>query len=133
MEDTLIDMDKIEKIRKEIERLKGAVTTTIKELRMPEPSERMYGELDAYDEVLWFLDTLEEEPLCIDDGGAPSKQKCRDCTIACEAKVEEEPDKSSDEAATKFANTQNKNFLNPEIVKNIFIAGAEWGAEHLKK
>lgn len=126
-------MDKIEKIRKEIERLKGAVTTTIKELRMPEPSDRMRGELDAYDDVLWFLDTLEEEPLCIDDGGAPSKQKCGDCTIACEAKVKEEPDKSLDETATKFANTQNKNFLNPEIVKNIFIAGAEWQKEQIMK
>ena len=97
-------MDKIEKIRKEIERLKGAVTTTIKELRMPEPSDRMCGELDAYDDVLWFLDTLEEEA-----------------------------DKSLDGAAEKFANTQNKNFLNPEIVKNIFIAGAEWKEEEMMK
>lgn len=33
-----------------------------------------------------------------------------------------------DEAATKYADTQNKNFLKPEIVKNIFKAGAEWMA-----
>lgn len=31
-----------------------------------------------------------------------------------------------DEAAEKYADTQNKNFLNPEIVKNIFKAGAKW-------
>ena len=30
------------------------------------------------------------------------------------------------EAAEKYADTQNKNFLNPEIVKNIFKAGAKW-------
>lgn len=33
-----------------------------------------------------------------------------------------------DEAAAKYADTQNKNFLKPEIVKNIFKAGAEWMA-----
>ena len=59
-------MDKIEKIRKEIERLKGAATTTIKELNMPEPSERMCGELDAYDDILYFLDTLQQEQQDVD-------------------------------------------------------------------
>lgn len=33
-----------------------------------------------------------------------------------------------DEAAEKYADTQNKNFLKPEIVKNIFKAGVEWMA-----
>lgn len=31
-----------------------------------------------------------------------------------------------DGAVEKYADTQNKNFLKPEIVKNIFKAGAEW-------
>jgi hypothetical protein len=47
--------------------------------------------------------------------------------------LEEEPDKSLEEAAEKFANTQNKNFLNPEIVKNIFIAGTKWQEEQDEK
>lgn len=47
--------------------------------------------------------------------------------------LSEEPDKSLYEAATKFADTQNKNFLNPEIVKNIFIAGAKWQKGQLLK
>ena len=33
-----------------------------------------------------------------------------------------------DEASEKYADTQNKNFLNPEIVKNIFKSGAKWMA-----
>ena len=59
-------MNKIEKIRKEIERLKGAVTATIKELKMDEPSERMRGELDAYDDILYFLDSLQQERQDVD-------------------------------------------------------------------
>lgn len=36
--------------------------------------------------------TKKEEPVCLDDGGAPNSQKCGDCTIACDAKVEEDRD-----------------------------------------
>lgn len=100
-------MDKIEKIRQEIERLKDAVTTTIKELRMPEPSERMCGELDAYDDVLWFLDTLEKEP-----------------------------DKSLEEEMDKFFETmpvlEHENIFE-DTFKNIARHFAKWGTEHAKK
>ncbi len=41
------------------------------------------------------------------------------------AQIPKLPD-NVDEAAEKYADTQNKNFLKPEIVKNIFKAGAEW-------
>lgn len=100
-------MDKIEKIRKEIERLKDAVTTTIKELRMPEPNERMCGELDAYDDVLWFLDTLEKEP-----------------------------DKSLEEEMDKFFETmpvlEHENIFE-DIFKNIARHFANWQKEQMLK
>ena len=121
-------MDKIEKIRAEIER------------RLKDYWKICFHDVKAYNEdsnvrelkeLLSFLDTLSEEPVCLYDGGTPNKQKCGDCTIACSVKVEEELDKDLKEAAERFANTQNKNFLNPEIVKNIFIAGSKWKEDQL--
>ena len=90
-------MDKIEKIRQEIERRIALYSGWSNETVHP-------ARIDEDRQLLSFIDTLEEEP-----------------------------DKSLEEAAERFANTQNKNFLNPEIVKNIFIAGAEWKEEQLMK
>lgn len=88
-------MDKIEKIRKEIERLKST-----------NPSEYNYQNAEGYiwalDDLLSFLDTLSEEPVCLYDGEAPSKQKCGDCTIACSVRVEEEPNKSLEEEINRY-------------------------------
>lgn len=38
-----------------------------------------------------------------------------------------------EEASEKFANTQDKNFLNPKIVKHIFKAGAGWMSKQFEK
>lgn len=38
-----------------------------------------------------------------------------------------------EEASEKFANTQDKNFLNPEIVKHIFKTGAGWMSKQFEK
>lgn len=75
MEDTKIDIDKIEKIRAEIERIKSRA--------MSEEGK------DVCDYILSILDATNT---CLDDGGAPNSQKCGDCTIACEARVEEDRD-----------------------------------------
>ena len=50
-----------EKLKADIERLQRAAAITMKELQMDEPSESMRGELDAYDEILWFIDSLQQE------------------------------------------------------------------------
>lgn len=50
-----------EKLIAKIKRLIGVITTTMEELKMDEPSERMRGELDAYDDIIYFLDSLQQE------------------------------------------------------------------------
>lgn len=50
-----------EKLKADIGRLQRAAAITMEELQMDEPSERMRGELDAYDEILWFIDSLQQE------------------------------------------------------------------------
>ena len=122
-------MDKIEKIRKEIERLKST-----------NPSEYNYQNAEGYiwalDDLLSFLDTLSEEPVCLYDGEAPSKQKCGDCTIACSVRVEEEPNKSLEEEINRYlepihaADIQFEPFTQMTKCARHF---AEWGAEHLKR
>ena len=50
-----------EKLIAEIERLQKASAITMEELQMDEPSERMRGELNAYDDILYFIDSLQQE------------------------------------------------------------------------
>lgn len=53
-------MDKIEKIRQEIERLKGICIAQIK--ASPGQTFPFVMEMTGYDKLLSFLDTLSEEP-----------------------------------------------------------------------
>lgn len=88
-------MDKIEKIRQEIERLKKYAEESKKEWINEGYTQNAFAEdcrITSFDGLLSFIDTLSKEPICLDDGGAPNSQKCGDCTIACDAKVEEDRD-----------------------------------------
>lgn len=90
------DMDKIEKIRQEIERRKNYISVT-----------------HFAEELLSFLDTLSEEP-----------------------------DKSLEEAARLYAIPHYMKDIDVNHIEEYpydtgleaaFIAGAKWGAEHIKK
>lgn len=129
-------MDKIEKIYQEIERLKKYAEESKKEWINEGYTQNAFAEdcrITSFDGLLSFIDTLSEEPVCLDDGGAPNSQKCGDCTIACDAKVEEEPDKDLEEAAEEYEDWvesySQSDFPTCVSFRQAFIAGAKWQAE----
>lgn len=96
-------MDKIEKIRQEIERRLNILTNVYAEQVERKDEEMMnyyHGKVIALEELRPFLDTLSEEP-----------------------------DKSLEGAANEFANQDCVTFISR---KKGFIAGAEWQKEQLQ-
>lgn len=100
-------MDKIEKIRQEIERLKGTCTTQIK--ANPGQTFPFVMEMTGYDKLLSFLDTLSEEP---SESLEEAAEKYAGVNYDCE--------------------TETDAFYH-HIETESFKAGAEWQKEQLMK
>ena len=60
-----------------------------------------------------------KEHVCLDDGVAPSKQKCGDCTIACGAKVEDDRDVIFWKGMQHAIAGMKKDAVEGEVVKDI--------------
>ena len=109
-------MDKIERIRQEIERLKKYAEESKKEWINEGYTQNAFAEdcrITSFDKLLSFIDTLSEEP-----------------------------DKDLEEAARLYAIPHYMKDIDVNHIEEYpydtgleaaFIAGAKWDAEHLKK
>lgn len=100
-------MDKIEKIRQEIERRINILTNVYAEQMERNDEEMMnyyHGKVIALEELLTFLDTLSEEP-----------------------------DKSLEEAAYKYSFDSRPSVYGQVDVIDAFKAGAEWQKQQMLK
>ena len=105
-------MDKIEKIRQEIERRRDICKAVFER----ESDTYYQGKAVAYDETLSFLDTLSEEP-----------------DKSLEEAAEEHYDEMWDELGG-FAETRDgcyDIFFPSKAIRDTFIAGAEWQASQM--
>ena len=96
-------MDKIDKIRQEIERMKRNAESAKKEWNDGNYNQNAFAEdcrISSFDHLLSFIDTLSEEP-----------------------------DKSLEEAAEEYIK-KGKYLPEAFVVRPAFIAGAKWMAQH---
>lgn len=103
-----------ELIRAEIERREKILTNVYEEQLERKDEEMMnyyHGKVVALEELLTFLDTLPEEPVSDD---------LEEAAMNYIAPIENED-------GLKVINFSGRD------IKDAFIAGAKWGAEHLKK
>lgn len=137
-------MDKIKKIRAEIERLKEEVGFGLSEYDQGYEN----GRGEAYNKILAFIDSLQEQEQKELEGFAPGTNNPeiagRDF-VPVEwvetlekydkwkiVKVEQEP-QGLDEAAYRYSFESRPSVYGQVDVIDAFKAGANWGAEHLKK
>lgn len=100
-------MDKIEKIRQEIERMKRNAESAKKEWNDGNYNQNAFAEdcrISSFNHLLSFLDTLSEEP-----------------------------DKSLEEAAEKYSDKYCSDWAYRLEYEDAFIAGAEWMEKEINK
>ena len=99
-------MTTIEKIRADIKNCISAIYETAHDLRMQKLSERMQGELNAYEDVLSFLDTLEE--LVCEELGKEAVSYCFDNGLNLSPRV-------ATDFARHFANWQKEQMMKEAV------------------